>query len=255
MKERITAGIGIILGSIYLTFLQDVYVLNSKTECLFIMIHYCVIGLVLAWIKGHFSKKGSKYLKIGICVAAAVLLAVFQGNILPGERFIEQEAEIRISAVGENGSQPTREVWLTQFVADSKIVSLQNLAQDNNRNWIFKPEYGSYAFYPSAQEENHLIFHVSAKKVNMTFGQNSWSGMVEIKTSLGQNELLNLNSDVSGALTHVIDISAAVEREYRTWQIVLLNTGAFSALVFVSDFLLTALLYCLGKLKHMVGKK
>ena len=89
----------------------------------------------------------------------------------------------------------------------------------------------------------------------MTFGQNSWSGMVEIKTSLGQNELLNLNSDVSGALTHAIDISATVEREYRTWQIVLLNTGAFSALVFVSDFLLTALLYCLGKLKHMVGKK
>lgn len=104
---------------------------------------------------------------------ALVLLIGNQGFFLP----LQQECLITLSAVGENGEPPHKEIWLSAIEIDGEGVALKDIAVENDDYWILIPEYDSYVFYPSENvNENWLTLRVLAKDVALRLEQNSWSG-------------------------------------------------------------------------------
>ena len=217
---------GTVLAAVYLTYILDVYALNTKLKCLFIFVYFCVMGVTLTWLRRRFVPKGDRNTRLVAGLLAAVLLIGFQNFFLP----LERESLITLSAVGENGERPQKEVWLSAIEIDGQRVSLADVAVENNEHWTFIPEYGSYAFYPAeGVHENWLTLRVLAREVNLQFEKNSWSGEIEVQEDTGVVSRLNLTSEESMVMLHEIE----TKRMYAPWQRLVLNAGAFVVLFFL----------------------
>lgn len=224
-------GAIIILESVFLTFILDVFALNTKLKCLYIFGYFCIMGALLYWLRSRFIPKGNKRTRLIAGILAAVLLAGFQGFFLP----VQQESLITLSAVGENGERPQKEVWLSAIEMDGKRVPLADVAVENNAQWTFISQYGSYAFYPAeGVHENWLTLRVLAKEVKLQLECNGWSGEVEIQDSAGGISRLNLTSDEAATVLHEVHVA----RAYAIWQRILLNMGALVVLYFILEALI-----------------
>ena len=229
-KHTGAACIAISLASVYLTFVLDVYALNTKLKCLFIFVYFCIMGVVLTWLRRRFIPKSSRNTRLVAGVLAAVLLIGFQDFFLP----LERETLITLSAVGENGERPQKEVWLSAIEIDGQRVSMADVAVENNDHWAFIPEYGSYAFYPAeGVHENWLTLRVLAKDVGLQFEKNSWSGEVEVQVDTGIVSRLSLTSEESTVVLHEVES----RRVYAPWKRLMLNAGAFAVLFFFTGAL------------------
>lgn len=231
-KKRLAfSGILIALVSAYLTYIEYVFALNTKLKCLYIFGYFCITGTALVWLRKRFIPKGSKYSRLIAGLLALVLLIGNQGFFLP----LQQECLITLSAVGENGEPPHKEIWLSAIEIDGEGVALKDIAVENDDYWILIPEYDSYVFYPSENvNENWLTLRVLAKDVALRLEQNSWSGEVEIQDSTGAISRLNLTSDEATQVLYEIHTA----RVYTVWQRILLNTGAAILLYFVLEALI-----------------
>lgn len=79
-KSAVAASGAIVLSAVYLTFILNVFALNTKLKCLYIFGYFCITGATLVWLRKRFIPKGSKYSRLIAGLLALVLLIGNQGS-------------------------------------------------------------------------------------------------------------------------------------------------------------------------------
>ena len=169
--------IAAILASVYLTFIVDVYTLNTTLKRIFVFGYFLIICAIFVYLKERFIKRRSSMsVTVLATVIAAVILTVFQNVFLPTAR-----NNTIILQAGETG-----EVWLTNLEVDGESIPLSQLNISKNYNWEYSAVNDDFVFYPNENwEENTLIFDIVGNKMTLSFAANTWSGSVNIMVERG----------------------------------------------------------------------
>lgn len=224
----------ICLTSVYLTFLVDIYTLNTTLKKVFVFGYFVVMCTLFMYLKNRLLKVTSKktisplYTAV-ILVFSISVLAVFQDTFLP----LVRSNVVTLRAEG-NG-----EVWLVEAEADGKSIPLSQLSTEEKYNWEYNADYDDYVYYPGEEtEDNGLSIEIAGQDIKLKFGANSWSGSVVVSNSEGNTETLELYSEGQGACEY---LDRGV-RQYTIFERVLLNLGALVLLVCAFDLIVTIVL-------------
>lgn len=230
MKDKIVYGVLIALVSVYLTFIEAVWTLNSVAKYVFVFAYFCVMSILLIWVRKRYLPCAEKRDRFIACVLSVICLIVFQNAFLP----LRGNERITLTAThSENGFEG--EVWLTQLYVDGKPQSLGTVEVENNDGWTYIAEYQCYVFYPSEEKtENWLTFRIRGEEIQLGLEKNGWSGQVAIQEPSGNLVQYDLESEESEILYHDIYIA----RHYSLWQRAILNVGAGILMVFVIESVL-----------------
>lgn len=220
--------IAVILASVYLVFIVDVYTLNTMLKRVFVFGYFLIICGILVYLKERFMK-GRNSMRVAAlsAVIAVVILAVFQSVFLPAAR----SNTITLQA-GETG-----EVWLVDIDADGKNIPLSQLEITGNYNWEYSAAYDDYVFYPNKSfSGNGLIFDIGGSAIKLNFAANSWSGAVSVTDTDGNLEVLDLYTDEGDETEHIEYLCGSVHN-YSGVERVVYNLGAWSILAFALQFI------------------
>lgn len=232
--EKAIKFLFICLTSVYLTFLVDIYTLNTTLKKMFVFGYFVVMCTLFMYLKNRLLKVTSKktisplYTAV-ILVFSISVLAVFQDTFLP----LVRSNVVTLRAEG-NG-----EVWLVEAEADGKSIPLSQLSTEEKYNWEYNADYDDYVYYPGEEtEDNGLSIEIAGQDIKLKFGANSWSGSVVVSNSEGNTETLELYSEGKGACEY---LDRGV-RQYTIFERVLLNLGALVLLVCAFDLIVTIVL-------------
>ena len=219
--------IAAILASVYLTFIVDVYTLNTTLKRIFVFGYFLIICAIFVYLKERFIKRRSSMsVTVLATVIAAVILTVFQNVFLPTAR-----NNTIILQAGETG-----EVWLTNLEVDGESIPLSQLNISKNYNWEYSAVNDDFVFYPNENwEENTLIFDIVGNKMTLSFAANTWSGSVNIIESAGELTTLALYSENTeyDRASFLVDAS----RTYNLRERCIYNVGAMLLLSFLFSLL------------------
>lgn len=217
----------ICLTSIYLTFLVDIYTLNTTLKKVFVFGYFVVMCTLFMYLKNRLLKVTSKktisplYTAV-ILVFSISVLAVFQDTFLP----LVRSNVVTLRAEG-NG-----EVWLVEAEADGKSIPLSQLSTEEKYNWEYNADYDDYVYYPGEEtEDNGLSIEIAGQDIKLKFGANSWSGSVLVTNSEGNTEVLELYSEEQGTREY---LDSGV-RQYTALEWILFNLGALILIIFIFD--------------------
>lgn len=230
----------IILASAYLTFLVDIYTLNTVLKRVFVFGYFLVMCAIFGYLKKRFIKgRYSMSVAVLSAVIAVVILVVFQNGFLPTAR----SSTITLQA------EETGEVWLTDVEIDGELVPVSGVQINDNYGWEYNTEYDDYVFYPKeVTTENHLEFTQIAKEINLYFATNSWSGTVRITDGAGNQSVVGLYSENAEQSQYKFSIYNV--HVYCFIERAILNAGAFIVLMFFVSILISHLACVVQKIGH-----
>lgn len=233
--RRFVNEIGIVLSSIYLTFLVDAYALNTTLKRVFVFIYFITMCHAICALKRRVINKYS------ISMIIKIIVAVLSGGVvIVGNNFVlpaVQDMNITLTSSNcEDGAY--HEVWLSDILVDNQERQISHLEVDANRGWQYIKDSDDYVFYPSenGNNENYLSFHVTAKNVDLTFAHNAWSGAVEVGVDGENTTQLQLTS--TDGSNDSLDYSLQADRTYTIWERILYGAGAWLVVAFIMDLLL-----------------
>lgn len=207
----------ILLPSIYLTFIVDIYTLNTLLKRIFVLGYFLIMCALFSYLKRKYVKKKLiNWITLLSVIVAGLILIVFQSKFLPTAR--GGMITLRSGAVGE--------VWLVEADINGKSIPVSQLEISENSGWEYNEDYGDYVFYPGENKaDNHLCVRYFAETLNLRFAANSWSGTVFITDEEGRETVLDLyNEDEQ---KNQCDFSINNRYTYRTGERTILNIGAF----------------------------
>ncbi len=228
--ENLLQTIAILLASVYLTFIVDVYTLNTALKRIFVFVYFLALCMLFTYLKRKYVKgKISIQIAFGAAVIAVFILTAFQSKFLP-----EAQDGIVTLRAGMRG-----EVWLVEADINGKSIPVWQLEIDGNCGWEYSEQYDDYVFYPyENKSENYLRISYFAETVNLRFAANTWSGTVFITDEEGHETILELyNKDEQN---YQSDFSISNKHVYRSSERAVLNIGAF--------ILIWNILFCLSHL-------
>lgn len=233
--RRFVNEIGIVLSSIYLTFLVDAYALNTTLKRVFVFIYFITMCHAICALKRRVINKYSISMIIKIIVAVLSGGVVIVGNNF----FLPAVQDMNITLTSSNCEDGAyHEVWLSDILVDNQERQISHLEVDANRGWQYIKDSDDYVFYPSenGNNENYLSFHVTAKNVDLTFAHNAWSGAVEVGVNGENTTQLQLTS--TDGSNDSLDYSLQADRTYTIWERILYGAGAWLVVAFIMDLLL-----------------
>lgn len=225
-------AIGSILASIYLTFIVDVYTLNTFPKRVFVFLYFLVICCAAICLKKKLLKGETLPVqtRVAAVVLAAAILGVGHSCFFPKA----QETTISLAAVPcEDDSY--REVWLTSLQVDGREIQLSKLKLDANQGWIYSGDYDDYVYYPGENTDNtnYLTFQVNGEEIVLTFAENAWSGSVNVMENAAKSVVLPLTAAEGGG----DGVSYAAEgcRRYAVWEYILYGLGLWIVLNYLIE--------------------
>ena len=215
--SKILQSISIIVASAYLTFVVDVYTLNTVLKRIFVFGYFLIICLFFAYLQKRIIRKKLtvKAMILLVCIVG-LILALFQSAFLP----IARGGTIMLRA------QMNGEIWLVNAEIDGQTVPLTQLEINENCGWEYNADYDDYVFYPYQNSaDNYLSIHYPAESVHLYFAENPWSGSVFIADENGNETVLELHSEYEKADQY--SYSIINEHKYSFAERAVLNLGAF----------------------------
>lgn len=232
---RIISVLLIILSSIYLTFIVDVYTLNTLTKKVFVFLYFCVMSEIVVWLRRKYFGSAKLRELIPSILLSMLLLALFQGKIIPN--WEAQEVILRANVFD---AYPTGEVWLVGAELDGQAIEPSQLGELTVNGWVFSPENDDYVFYPAENSEtNMLSFYASAETVGLWFTSNQKSGSVLIEED-GKTERFVLRSGESQ--DELLLYTLSMVREQSLPERIVLGTGALIVISFLFSVPFSAVL-------------
>ena len=238
-------ALAIIFASIYLTFIVDVYTLNTFGKRFFVFLYFLVICSVIVILKKRLLKK--RKTSNTTCLVYLIIAAL---AVIVGHNFFLPRATtttLSISAVPcDDGIY--REIWLTSLRVDEKEIQLSKLPLDANQGWLYHEEYGSYVFYPdenSNNNANYLTFETVGQKTELVFARNAWSGTVNIIENAADNFKLNLNGEGNDVI-HVVQAA----KDYSALEILIYGIGAWICMIYLINILFLCIFYKYNEEKY-----
>lgn len=221
--------IAILFASIYLTFIVDVYTLNTWPKRIFVFCYFLIMCHAAIFLKRKFlkDKQLPKHMLAIVGFLAAAVVVLGHNTFFPKA----QETTVSLAAVPcEDGSY--HEVWLTSMQVDGQEVQLSQLELDANQGWTYSSDYDDYVFYPTdgTDNTNYLTFKETGESIELTFAKNAWSGAVELLANERPVETLSLvgsndnNESASSCINAV--------RYYAVWKLALYGVGAWLVIAF-----------------------
>lgn len=221
-----------LLSALYLTFLVDTYTLNTVPKRVFVFCYFLVMCLTAVFLRRKLTK--GKAQRKGALAAAGILAALI--IVLGHSVFFPsaKETTVSLSALPcEDGSY--HEVWFTSLQVDGQETQLSNLEVDAVRGWIYDRGGDDYVYYPGEDNgENYLTFKVTGQAVDLYFGQNAWSGVVNIWVDGAAGDTLLLASEDNSS----VDYTVNAVRHYAVWEYILYGLGAWVVIWFFIRVLL-----------------
>ena len=233
-RKKLLPGFLIILASVYLTFIVDVYTLNTVLKRVFVFCYFAAVCVVLAYLKQRHIKKATWNIRIvAAVIVSGIILAPFQSVFLPAE----QEIDIYLRAGnGEDGTQ-SGEAWLTEVELDGVLVNLSRMDVLGVQGWQYNLDYDDYVFYPLEEpEDNYLILHTIAEEVSFRFATNTWSGTVYVETASGESQEIALYS--TDPVQDSCEYTISNRHVYTIVERVVYNLGALTILGFLALLLI-----------------
>lgn len=215
--SKILQGISIMLASAYLTFVVDVYTLNTVLKRIFVFGYFLVICLFLVHLRKRigYKKLTVKVMILSACIAG-LILALFQSTFLP----IARGGTIMLRS-NMNG-----EIWLVNAEIDGQTVPMAQLEIDGNCGWEYNADYDDYVFYPYENSaDNYLSIRYFAESIHLYFAKNPWSGSVFIADENGNEIVLELHDEYEQDDQYRYSIIN--EHKYSLAERAVLNFGAF----------------------------
>lgn len=238
--QRIWRSILICFASLYLTFLVDLYTINSIRQYLFVFLYFIIASHILIYLKNRFIGKCDRAAIFGATAAALIIVCLFQNTFLP----LIQETTISLTAAGQNDESTGREIWLAEVTMDGSSIPLSELEITECVGWIYGAEWDDYVYYPkSGNEDNILSFQITSQKLDLRFASGPWCGIVKIITP-NDTESLDLSSTNSGS---AVDYTVSTARQYSILERFCYNSGAVVLLAFLISALLSVLKHRFSK--------
>ena len=220
--------LAIVFASVYLTFLIDIYTLNTTVKRLFVFGYFLVICTVMMHLRGRFLKLVHPRRTVLLSAVAAILIfATCQGTFLPDGR----DTLITLTAAADG------EVWLADVVVDGEVVPLSQISVEANSGWLYNEEYDDYVFYPGEEgTENYLTLQFVAEDIKLDLAANPWSGSVSVTASTGVGSVLDLCSDEESRTSFSVDC----QHTYTPMERCVYGVGVVLVLGFLLSVLLSA---------------
>lgn len=241
--------IAVVLVSLYLTFLVDMYTLNTTLKYIFVFAYFILISNVIIYLKEKFLSVSNISFKTKI-----ICLLLSLGVVIGGQSYFfpkVQETTISLTALPcSDGIY--REVWFTSLKVDGEERQISQLQIDSNTGWNLESAYDDFVFYPmeSSNEENHLTFNLVGQEIDLGFANNAWSGTVNIDVNSSFTEVISLTG--SEGTDESISYTFSNARAYQWWEYLLYGAGATALLYFVIAVLIAVFRkYC----KEIVSNK
>lgn len=236
----------LILSSTYLTFIVDVYTLNTWPKRIFVFCYFLIMCYAAIFLKRKFlkDKQLPKHMLAIVGLLAAAVVVLGHNTFFPKA----QETTVSLAAVPcEDGSY--HEVWLTSMQVDGQEVHLSQLELDADQGWTYSGDYDDYVFYPTdgTDNTNYLTFKETGESIELTFAKNAWSGAVEVRANEKLTETISLieSDDSNESESSLINVA----RRYAAWELMLYGMGAWLILTYFFSLLLS-LINWRGNFKH-----
>lgn len=245
-RDKVLLFAGSVFASIYLTFIVDVYTLNTWPKRIFVFCYFLIMCHAAIFLKQKFlkDKQLPKHMLaiVGLLAAAVVMLG--HNTFFPKA----QETTVSLAAVPcEDGSY--HEVWLTSMQVDGQEVQLSQLELDADQGWTYSGDYDDYVFYPTdgTDNTNYLTFKETGESIELTFAKNAWSGAVEVRANEKLTETISLigSDDSNESESSLINVA----RRYAAWELMLYGMGAWLILTYFLSLLLSSINWR-GNFKH-----
>ena len=241
--------IAVVLVSLYLTFIVDMYTLNTTLKYIFAFVYFILISNVIIYLKEKFLSVSNVPFKTKI-----ICLLLSLGVVIGGQSYFfpkVQETTISLTALPcSDGIY--REVWFTSLKVDGEERQISQLLVDSNTGWNLESAYDDFVFYPmeSSNEENHLTFNLVGQEINLGFANNAWSGTVNITVNSSFTEVISLTG--AEGTDESISYTFSNARAYQWWEYILYGAGTTALLYFVITVLVAIFRkYC----KEIVSNK
>lgn len=235
MMRRVVLEIMMILSAIYLTFIIDIYTLNTYLKRIFVFCYFLLMCHVAQYLKTRMNRGRVRPKKVSaIIMILATTIVMFGHNT-----FFPQVKEMNMSLIAiPCGDESYHEVWLISAQIDGQELQLSQIEVGADQSWQYVADSDDYAFYPSedGNNENYLSFHVTAKDVDLTFAHNAWSGAVEVGVDGENTTQLQLTS--TDGSNDSLGYSLHADRTYTIWERILYGAGAWIVVAFIMDLLL-----------------
>ena len=223
---RIAVAFLILTASLYLTFIVDVYTLNTWPKKVFVFAYFIIMSGLLYLVRSRYLGREKLGCLLATAVIAALVLALFQDTFLPPVH----DQQITIQA-NRAETAPIGEVWLTGIEIDGIFYEVSAFETIASQGWEYKADTDDYVYYPKDDNiYNCLTLEITADRVDLCFASNPWSGSVEIKQQEEQGFLTLYSETVQDDTLHYVAGSA---REYSLAERIVLNAGAVIVLSFV----------------------
>ena len=150
-RDKVLLFAGSVFASIYLTFIVDVYTLNTWPKRIFVFCYFLIMCHAAIFLKRKFlkDKQLPKHMLAIVGLLAAAVVVLGHNTFFPKA----QETTVSLAAVPcEDGSY--HEVWLTAVRADGQELQLSQLELDANQGWIYSGDNDDYVFYPAENADN-----------------------------------------------------------------------------------------------------
>ncbi len=220
--KRAGTVIAVALAAVYLTFLVDVYTLNTWLKRLFVLCYFLVMGGVADLLLRRLRKRVpfSRRRTVISAVLASALLAAFSGVWFPKA----QNISVTLSSVECAETASLQEVWLTEVILDGESVVLSQLDLDAT-GWSYSPEYDDYVSRSLSGPDNSLTFQVTAREMTLRFGKNPWSGSVCVIGPEETPRVLTLYSAANDPNDPFVEYKQSFDRIYAPWEYLLYGAG------------------------------
>lgn len=221
-RDKVLLFAGSVFASIYLTFIVDVYTLNTWPKRIFVFCYFLIMCHAAIFLKRKFlkDKQLPKHMLAIVGLLAAAVVVLGHNTFFPKA----QETTVSLAAVPcEDGSY--HEVWLTSMQVDGQEVQLSQLELDADQGWTYSGDYDDYVFYPTdgTDNTNYLTFEATGESIELTFAKNAWSGAVEVRAQDQQGSMCSLNNEGSGTYDYTIN----TQRSYSKVEYLLYGIGVW----------------------------
>lgn len=234
--------LAIVFASVYLTFIVDVYTLNTALKRIFVFCYFIVASYLA--VKCCILLRIHKH-KIAYAIAAllAIVTLIFaQNTFLPTEK----EHVFYIQSITQEESEHGH-ITLSEITIDGKTQKLSGVNFEASGNWSYTAQDDNFEFTPSGPSNDNLIsISVIGKNVTFSFESQTTPTHVRIFDNYEFDNVISL-TDIDES-KYQIDYTANVEKEYSIAERLIYNAGAVVTMTFVYKIFIELLLRLVKKI-------